>query len=187
MQMTVVLVELVIIGGEVSAWLFVLFSLHSGFLTLLERAFEFDGAIIIFACFCYVLGIAFDRIVDHATDCYEKKCKSIKGIPDDVVAEFVLKDAGIADGYYGSMSSRKRIMRATFFNALIACAVLGIAAIKHLVFKNHSMALLFVLLMVGTGTLAFISFFAARKIIMGFYGKVKKAYDRCEKKKTAKE
>jgi len=131
MQTTSVYIEHVIIGAEVSAWLYALFALiDSRVIDATKALLASDKSIapllIILLGVCYVIGLLADRLFDTFFDWILRKPESVMrklyGIDSATVTRKVYKDNDDTSTYDFHIS-RRRIIRGTSFNILLIGAL----------------------------------------------------------------
>jgi len=171
MKTTSVYIEHVIIGAEVFAWLFaVAANIDYRVLPLIKTALTMASVSIIFAGFCYVLGLIFDRLYDWMFDHMlfykpEATAKRIFIIKEETKSSKAIKERYDAT-YYEFALSRKRIVRGTAINLFMISACLFPLLHKH-GYKNLSFAVL-----IGGTILGIICLFVYIKLLYDFFRKI---------------
>jgi len=124
MQTTSVYIEHVIIGAEVSAWVYAIFGiLNPKALQAIVYTHDSTVAVVVFVGLCYVIGLVFDRVFDWLFDVLfrepEKVMKKILKIPKGTVSYKVFKEHGKREAsFYDFLMSRRRIVRGTSINII---------------------------------------------------------------------
>lgn len=182
MNTTLIFAELLIIGLEVGIWLvFLLLSLFGidGFDEFLSGIKDLEWIILTIAIpFLYVLGIIFDRIVDHLFKTTERKMESeiLKDYPVTVL-EMRFSFGNANDSLNQQLDyarTRMRIARASSVNFLLISVCASLFLISRIVNVQWES----VLLVLVTGLLlAYAAFVAWRFLVRGHLELAKAMYE----------
>jgi len=174
MQTTSVYIEHIIIGAEVSAWLFGIAALvDSRTIGFLQSSLSSIPLLVIFFGICYVLGIVFDRQADLIVKRVTVDARGKYGIPPHLVHGEYLKEE-----YLVFALSRMRIVRSTALNLL----PIGLSLFLLLLIRYHLLALA-LLCLCGCFLFSVVCFFTYKSMEKGYYAKLRTAIDEKEREK----
>jgi len=177
MQTTSIYIEHIIIGAEVSAWIYALFCLiDRQAMNLYSRVSSSVIASVALLILCYVIGLLFDRIWDWMFDL-------VFGYPEDTV-KVVLKfpknveTYSVLDNDFNNFSlSRRRIIRGTAINAFLLGGFVFGVLLRH--FSEYRiLAWCIFAACIAVSVLCYLIYF---KLIFDFYKKICKTYYKREK------
>lgn len=191
MNTTLLFAELVIIGIQVSLWLFclILIIFGYGWLQGLQSLGLNSWQTIILAILLslsYVLGVIFDRLSDRIFSAWEKGVKNeVFPLPSIAMRFDLGKDNEYLNRQFEYMRSRMRIARASSINfglTTMFVAIFIVTRVQNL--SRMERGLYFLAVMLLGMLLTFSAVYAFDKSLRGFYRLLKVSYELHESKQT---
>jgi hypothetical protein len=185
MDTTLLVVELLIAGTQVSVWLFMLILTFFGYSWIqIQGVADWQNiAVVLFLAFSYSLGVVFDRFADFVFEPWNRRLKN-KIIPNPpfpiVVMRFEIgKDNESLHHQFEYTRSRMRIARASAINmGLIAVSAIAFVLARVQGISNSDKIGLCIALLVTGACLVSLCVYAWRNLMETYLELVKINYDK---------